>query len=191
MTPRPTFKFFATCKERELVRFSNKSGTVWAIVGPHRNGRRMLLMLPLDGAPCCENIMGETDALRAPYDTMAVVSYGTGYTVGRDDAGDCEIGIGGKLIGSHGSLAITAEGDFVCCKNERAPRQTEYFDLGTGDVRGEPKSRRAVFARWELVLADADGGPPLRVLQIRAKETPIVVSPIFAFGNKAANLDSQ
>jgi hypothetical protein len=164
---RPTFKFLNKCKAPELVRFTDRLRTHWALVGEH--GNEMLLLLSLNNPPYCTNAMGPMNTLQQPFDTTPVLSYGTNYAIRVDHAGDCEIGGIGKLISAHGSYAMTANDDFICCKDNRRGGAASYYDLKTGNVRGEPGSERAVFARWELALKDE---PPTVLLQMQANKSP-------------------
>ena len=165
---RPTFKFLNTCKALELVRFTDQHGTHWALVG--ERGNEMLLLLFLNNPPYCANAMGPMDNLQQPFDRTPVLSYGTNYTIRVDHAGDCEVGMIGKLISAHGSYVMTANDDFICCKdNRRSGGAASYYDLKTGNVRSEPGGERAVFARWELAFK----GEPLTVLlQVQVNKSP-------------------
>jgi hypothetical protein len=62
----PILKFFNSCTEGELIRFTEAGQTHWAIVGARSDERLMLLVLPLNSPPYCENILGAMDLLRPP-----------------------------------------------------------------------------------------------------------------------------
>ena len=66
------FNSFEKCKPKELVRFSDRTGTHWALVGDRGNARLMLLVLSSgkDG-PHCINIMGPMDMVRHPYENAS------------------------------------------------------------------------------------------------------------------------
>jgi len=169
----PRLKRILDCKARELVRFTDQHGTQWALVGDRGNERLMLLVLPLDSTPYCENIMGPMDILRAPFEGTLVLSYGMNYSISLDHAGDCEIGGIGELIKAHGAYVMTAKDDSICCRDARYQNKTAtaYYDLTTGAVRGQPGSEHAVFARWELALTDE---PPTRLLLVRANKPSVI-----------------
>jgi len=165
---KPTLKLFDRCTQGELIRFTEGSQTHWALVGDRGRGRLMLLVLPLNSAPYSENILGETDEmdiLRPPYEGTPLLSYGKDYSLRVDHAGDCKVGGGGVLMRAPGAYVITDEDNYICCRDDRVPTRTAYFDLKTGAVGGEPGGLRAVFAGWELALTDQ---PPTILLRVRA-----------------------
>lgn len=53
----PTLKLFNACTEGELIRFTESGQTHWAVVGARGHERLMLLVLPLNSSPYCENIL--------------------------------------------------------------------------------------------------------------------------------------
>jgi hypothetical protein len=140
-----------------------------SLVGERGNELLMLLVLSLNNPPYCINAMGHMDILQQPFDRTPVLSYGTNYTTRVDHAGDCESGGIGNFISAHGSYVMTANDDFICCKDNRKGGAASYYDLKTGNVRSEPGSERAVFARWELALKDE---PPTVLFQVQANKSP-------------------
>lgn len=169
---KPTLKFFDRCTQGELIRFTEGGQTHWALVGDRGRGRLMLLVLPLNGVPYCENIlneilsdMNEMDLLRPPYEGTPLLSYGKDYSISVNHAGDCNVVGNGTVMPSPGAYVMTDEDHYICCRNDRVPTKTAYFDLKTGAVRNELSGLRAVFARWELALTDQ---PPTMLLRIQA-----------------------
>jgi len=162
---RPTLKLFDACEQGELIRFTEEGQTHWALVGDRAREQLMLLVLPLNSPPYCENILGEMDTLRPPYNVTTLLSYGKDYSIGVDYAGNCNVGGGGALIRTPGAYVMTDKDHYVCCRDDRVPTKTAYFDLETGAVRGEPVGLRAAFAGWKLVLSDQ---PPTILLRIQA-----------------------
>ena len=66
---KPTLKLFDRATQGELIRFTEGGQTHWTLVGDRGRGRLMLLVLPLNSSPYCENIlseMDEMDVLRPP-----------------------------------------------------------------------------------------------------------------------------
>jgi hypothetical protein len=160
---RPTLKLFDRATQGELIRFTEGRQTHWALVGDRGRGRLMLLVLPLNSAPYCENIlstMDEMDVLRPPYEGTPLLSYGKDYSIRVDHAGDCNVGGGATVMRSPGAYVMTDEDNYICCRDDRVLTKSAYFDLKTGAVRGEPSGLQAVFAGWELVLTDQ----PLTIL---------------------------
>ncbi len=169
-----TFKHFDQCQPNELVRFSDDRGTYWAVVGDRGRERLMLVVFPLNNAPYCMNIMGQMDILVPRYEATVVLSYGTQYDIRIDHAGDCEIGGAGKLINAPGAYVLTEEERFICCKWDAVATKIAYYNTTAGKVTSEPGSQRAVFAGWELIWTESDGGPPVVLFRVRANKTPIV-----------------
>jgi hypothetical protein len=171
---RPTLRPIITCKASELIRFTDQDGTHWALVGQRSHELLMLLVFEAGGSPYCVNIMRPMDILPPPFEKTPVLSYGsygTGYSIRIDHAGDCEVGGAGGLINVPGAYVMTAQDDeYVCCRDTRMRDQAGYYDVKTGHVRGEPGSERAVFARWELVLNDE---PSIRLLQVQANRQQV------------------
>jgi hypothetical protein len=168
---RPTLKRVVACKASELVRFTDQNGTHWALVGQRGNGLLMLLVLQAEGLPYCVNIMRPMDILEPPFQNTPVLSYGIDYLIRIDHAGECEVGGAGGFINIPGAYVMTAQEDeYICCADTRMQGRAGYFDVKTGNVRSEPGSQRAVFARWELVLNDE---PPIRVLQVQANRQQV------------------
>ena len=173
------FNSFEKCKPKELVRFSDRTGTHWALVGDRGNARLMLLVLSSgkDG-PHCINIMGPMDMVRHPYENAVVLSYGTEYSAHIDHAGHCEVGGEGKLIGARGSLVLMETDRLICCRYDDAAPKKGYYSLGTGKIHSELGGARAVFADWELVWFKSKDEKPIKLLQAHAKRTPIIVAPV-------------
>jgi hypothetical protein len=161
----PTLKLFDACEQGELIRFTEGGQTHWAFVGDRGHERLMLLVLPLNSPPYCENILGEMDTLRPPYNVTTLLSYGKNYSIHVDHAGDCNVGGGGPLIRTPGAYVMTDEDQYICCRDDRVHSKTAYFDLKTGAVRDEPPGLRAAFAGWELALSDR---PPTILLRVQA-----------------------
>jgi hypothetical protein len=168
---RPTLKFITACKALELIRFTDQHGTFWALVGERNKELLMLLVLRMNGWPDCENVMGQMDIPRSPFEKVPVLSYGSNYSIRVDHAGECEIGGIGKLISAPGAYVMTSQDQFICCRDTRISLRPAYYDLKTGNVRGEPGSERAVFAHWELPLI-SEGEPPTRLFQVHASKAP-------------------
>ena len=159
----PTLKLFNACTENELIRFTESGQTHWAVVGARGHERLMLLVLPLNSSRYCENILGEMDVLRPPYEATPLLSYGRDYSIHVNHAGDCDVGGRGTLIRTPGSYVITDKDHYICCRDDRVPNKIAYFDLESGAVRGEPGGLRAIFAKWELALSDEQPQTLLRV----------------------------
>jgi hypothetical protein len=165
---RPTLKFIADSKAPELIRFTNQSGTYWALVGQRGNEMMMLLVFQAEG-PRCENIMGPMNILIRPFENTPVLSYGIDYSIQVDHAGECQVGDAGALINQPGAYIIAKDTEYVCCKDARRQNQPSFFEVKTGIVRSEPESQRAAFAQWELALS---GEPLVRLLQLNATKKP-------------------
>jgi hypothetical protein len=169
---KPTLKLFDRCMQGELIRFTEGGQTHWALVGDRGRGRLMLLVLPLNSPPYCQNILNEIlsdademDILRPPYEGTPLLSYGKDYSIRVDHAGDCNVGGSGAVMRSPGAYVMTDEDNFICCRDDRVATKTAYFDLKTGAVRGQPGGLRAVFAAWELALT---AQPPTTLLRVQA-----------------------
>jgi len=174
----PAFKDFEACKPGELVRFSDKDGTHWALVGARGNERLLLLVLPRDREPYCMNLMGQMEIMKGAYGTAVVLSYGAGYSIEVDHAGNCEVGDGGTLVGTPGAYVLTVSDELICCKYEDHPSKKAYFNLKSGNVQSEPGSKRAVFAGWNLELAGSMTSQPTVLFQMHAgKKEPAATSP--------------
>ena len=78
----PTLKLFNGCTEGELIRFTEGGQTHWAVVGARGRERLMLLVLPLNSPPYCENILGAMDVLRPPYEAMEETTRSMSITLG-------------------------------------------------------------------------------------------------------------
>ncbi len=165
MISRPTLKPFDACASGDLVRFTDRGQTHWALVGDRGREQFMLLVLPSNSPPYCENIAPQMDTIRPPYEAAPALCYGNDYLIRVDHAGDCDVGGNGALARTPGAYLLTETDDYICCSDERAPNKTAYFDVKTGNVRSEPKGLRAVFARWELLLS---GEPATTLLRVQA-----------------------
>ena len=102
---KPTLKLFDRATQGELIRFTEGGQTHWALVGDRGRGRLMLLVLPLNSAPYCQNILNEIlsdademDILRPPYEGTPLLSYGKDYSIRVDHAGDCNLGGSGAVM---------------------------------------------------------------------------------------------
>ena len=153
---------FNACIDGELIRFTEGGQTHWAIIGIRNHERLMLLVLPLNSPPYCENILGAMDVLRPPYEAAPLLSYGNDYSIHINHAGYCDVGGRGTLIRAPGSYVITERDRYICC-NDRVTSKIAYFDLESGAVGGEPGGLRAIFAEWELALRDEQPKTLLRV----------------------------
>ncbi len=165
MISRPTLKRFDACASGDLVRFTDHGQTHWALVGDRERERFMLLVLPSNSPPYCENIAAQMDTIRPPYEGAPALCYGKDYLIRVDHAGDCDVGGGGALTRTPGAYLLTETDDYICCRDNGIPNKTAYFDVKTGSVRSEPMALRAVFARWELVLSEE---PPTTLLRVQA-----------------------
>jgi hypothetical protein len=122
---RPTLKLFGACDQGELIRFTEEGQTHWALVGDHGREQLMLLVLPLNSPPYCENILGEIDTLRPPYNVTTILSYGKGYSIHVDHAGDCNVGGGGALTRTPGAHLV----DHLLQTRADLPRNLAYNNM--------------------------------------------------------------
>jgi len=74
----------------------------------------MLLVLPLNSPPYCENILGAMDVLRPPYEATLLLSYGRDYSIHVNHTGDCDVGGRCTLIRTLGSYVITDKDHYIC-----------------------------------------------------------------------------
>ncbi len=123
---RPRLKVFDSCERGELVRFTEDGQTHWALVGDRGNERFMLLVLPSNSPPYCENISGQMNIIRRPYEGMPVLSYGKNYSFRVDHGGDCDVG-GSVLARRPGAYLITENDDYICCKDDRVQNKTDFL----------------------------------------------------------------
>jgi hypothetical protein len=156
------FKTIAQCHPGELIRSNILVRDRFAIVGRRQTGLFPILILDESLEPCWFNGAAPgSSALVIELEQQYVLSYGKAYSLEPDHNGVCDIG-DGPLFQTNGAFIVQGPLNGLVDRYIRAEcsqrnKPTSYFDLGTGEVHGEPGAYRAAFASWTLSLLDSDG----------------------------------
>jgi hypothetical protein len=131
----------ANCEPRELVKAKVQDATEWAIVGARDPGYFPLILLTGENAPLVYN------AGPNPGEFVTLAKYGTKYRFLHDPNGPCQIGDNG-LSKTAGSLVLTENGEWHLIANQYRQSGIRWFNLASGEVLGDPGSRRIAFEKW-------------------------------------------
>jgi hypothetical protein len=149
----------AACKARELVKVKTGNAIEWAIVGAPAPGLFPLIFLTGENAPFVVNVQ----QYPGDFERHPVAKYGTNYRFAHDPSGPCQIG-DDRLTA--GSLVLTEDGEWHLIVN--GPRDVSWLHLESGNIMGEPGSRRIAFGNWSLCIEG---------LKHERSETPLLSYP--------------
>jgi hypothetical protein len=127
----------------------------WAMVGALAPGYFPLIVLTGSDAPFVINVMQDP----GDFERYPVAKYGKEYRFVHDPNGPCQIG-DDKLSKTAGSLVLTEDGDWHLVTNNKDRRgDMRWLRLATGQVPGEPGSKRIAFGKWDLLIEGLKHGP--------------------------------
>ena len=137
------------CQTGDLIRFRDETDTTrWAIVGKRSNDFHPIAVLSGEGAPFIVSAMINGHTIDV-FDTYPVLNYGKEFELHPTHAGEAQIG-DAPLLRTKGSL-VFADQEKYLVSGVHLQSGVRYFDLKSGDVRGQPGGMIASFKTWSLV----------------------------------------
>jgi hypothetical protein len=142
-----SFEFLKDCKPCELLRVKVEDTGEFAILGAKEgHGLQVLVVLKENEPPFAINLL-ESGHIDGDFDTYAALRYGKCEII-PEHTERCEIGVG-PLFTKTGSLVLSDDTKSLVVQ-AKGGKSVRYFDLATGQLRGEPGGSRAAFKAWSL-----------------------------------------
>jgi hypothetical protein len=150
MTMAFAFKSFEDLEQGDLIRYSLKGETRFAIVGRQMDGRWFCCALTGEGAPMLFNA-GTGIGVTSDYDALVVLSYGNGFRLLPRHTKACDVGEG-PLYRTKGALIVTPTESLIVVPDilRNPPNGLVYFSIEAGQVRTDLRGSKgsAAFGEW-------------------------------------------